>query len=201
MQNRWLKHRETKKMTMKAMRSVQIELASYMGSSCLFALILFSLTSGISATHADPVDERYDLLEKMHGHTCAGSLMGARLAIAAREAMGVDRKITATYFDLSCPVDGIQIFAGTTLGNKALTVEDRDEHRLVLIEKESGKKVETKLTSKAQEMGKSYRALSKKLRSLPGDSAQRNEVEGEIEAVFEWFKTAPEKKVVSVTIQ
>ena len=172
-----------------------------MGSSCLFALILLSLTSGIPATHADPADERYDLLEKMHGHTCAGSLMGARLAIAAREAMGVDRKFTATYFDLSCPVDGIQVFAGTTLGNKALTVEDRDEHRLVLIDKASGKKVETKLTSKAQEMGKSYRALSKKFRSLPNNSAQRNKVEREIEAVFEWFKIAPEKEVVSVTVQ
>ena len=186
---------------MRIMRRSRKGLASYMGWSFLFTLTLFLLAPGIPATHADPVDERYDLLEKMHGHTCAGSLMGARLAIAAREVMGVDRKFTATYFDLSCPVDGIQVFAGTTLGNKALTVEDRDEHRLVLIDKESGKKAETKLTPKAQEMGKSYRALSKKLRSLPNNSAQRNKVEREIEAVFEWFKIAPEKEVVSVTVQ
>ena len=186
---------------MRIMSRFRKESASYMGWSCLFSLTLFLLAPGISVIHADPVDERYDLLEKMHGHTCAGSLMGARLAIAAREAVGADRKFTATYFDLSCPVDGIQVFAGTTLGNKALTVEDRDEHRLVLIDKASGKKVETKLTPKAQEMGKSYRVLSKKLRSLPDDSAQRSEVEQEIEAVFEWFKTAPDKEVVSVTVQ
>jgi formylmethanofuran dehydrogenase subunit E len=163
-------------------------------------MLLLSVLS-VSTANADAVDERYDLLEKLHGHTCAGSLMGARLAIAAREAMGADSKFTATYFDLSCPVDGIQVFAGTTLDNKALTVEDRDEHRLILIEKNSGRKVETKLAPKAQEMGKNYRTLSKKLRSLPDDSAQRNEVEREIEAVFEWFRTAPEKEVVSVTVQ
>jgi len=174
--------------------------SQYLRPSSLFALMLFFFALGISTTHAEAIDERYGLLEQLHGHTCAGSLMGARLALAAREAMGADSKFTATYFDLSCPVDGIQGFAGATLGNKALTVEDRDEHRLILIDKNSGRKVETKLTPKAQEMGKSYRALSKKLRSLPGDSAQRNEVEGEIEAVFEWFKTAPEKEVVNVTV-
>ena len=201
MWNKWLKHRQTKGMAMKIMSRFRKELKSHMGWSLLSALTLFLLAPGISATHADPIDERYDLLEKMHGHTCAGSLMGARLAIAAREAIGADSKFTATYFDLSCPVDGIQVFAGTTLGNKALTVEDRDEHRLVLTDKTSGKKVETKLTPKAQEMGKNYRALSQKLRSFPKDSAQRNEIEQEIKVVFEWYKTAPQEKVVSVTAQ
>ena len=126
--------------------------------------------------------------------------MGARLAIAAREVMGFDSEFTAEYFDLSCPVDGIQVFAGTTLGNKALTVEDRDEHRLILTDKISGKKVETKLTLKAQKMGKGYRTLSKKLRSLPDDSAQRNEVEREIKVLFDWFKTASQEEVVDVTV-
>ena len=164
-------------------------------------LLLLALALGVSSAHAEPLDERFDLLESLHGDTCAGSLMGARLAMAAREVMGFDSEFTAEYFDLSCPVDGIQVFAGTTLGNKRLTVDDRDEHRLILTDKNNGKKVETSLTAKALEMGKSYRTLSKKLRSLPDGSMPRNEVEQEIEILFDWFRTAPQEEVVNVTVQ
>ncbi|MBW1863441.1 MAG: formylmethanofuran dehydrogenase subunit E family protein [Deltaproteobacteria bacterium] len=143
---------------------------------------------GMFTPNAYAVDARYGFLEKLHGHTCAGSLIGARLAMAAREAIGSGGKFRATYYDLSCPVDGIQVFAGTTLGNKALTVEDRDQHLLVLTDKKSGRKVEARLTHKAEEMGKSYRNLSRKIRSLPDESAQRIEVAQEIEILLDWFR-------------
>ena len=58
-----------------------------------------------SAPSADPA--LYELLQKFHGHTCAGSLFGARLGLAAKQALkdaGGTGNFTARYYDLSCPV-------------------------------------------------------------------------------------------------
>ncbi len=176
-------------------------LSRFFGVSFFLVFMPVLAALGLFTPNAYAVDARYGFLEKLHGHTCAGSLIGARLAMAAREAIGSGRKFRATYYDLSCPVDGIQVFAGTTVGNKALTVEDRDEHLLVLTDKKSGRKVEARLTHKAEEMGKGYRNLSRKIRSLPDKSAQRIEIAQEIEAALEWFRTAPQEEVVKVTIR
>jgi formylmethanofuran dehydrogenase subunit E len=43
-------------------------------------------------------------------------------------------------------VDGVQVGAGTTYGNAALSVEDRDEHRLVLTAEGDKRQVEARLT-------------------------------------------------------
>jgi len=173
------------------MKTIRVEkrvLSRFFGASFFLVFMLILAAFGMFTPNAYAVDARYGFLEKLHGHTCAGSLIGARLAMAAREAIGSGGKFRATYYDLSCPVDGIQVFAGTTLGNKALTVEDRDQHLLVLTDKKSGRKVEARLTHKAEEMGKSYRNLSRKIRSLPDESAQRIEVAQEIEILLDWFR-------------
>ena len=185
---------------MKTIRGEKGVLSRFLEASFFLVFMLVLAAFGLFTPNAYAVDARYGFLEQLHGHTCAGSLIGARLAMAAREAMGSAGKFRATYYDLSCPVDGIQVFAGTTLGNKALTVEDRDEHLLVLTDKKSGRKVEARLTHKAEEMGKSYRNLSRKIRSLPDKSAQRIEIVQEIEALLDWFRTAPQEEVVKVTI-
>ncbi len=185
---------------MKTIRGEKGMLSRFSGASFFLVLMLMLAPFGVFTPNAYAVDARYGFLEQLHGHACAGSLIGARLAMAARAAIGSGGKFRATYYDLSCPVDGIQVFAGTTLGNKALTVEDRDQHLLVLTDKKSGRKVEARLTHKAEEKGKSYRNLSRKIRSLPGESAQRNEIAQEIEALLDWFRTAPQEEVVKVTI-
>lgn len=69
----------------------------------------------------------YEFLHRFHGHTCAGSLMGARLGFAAKAALaaaGGEGKFKAKVYLLACPVDGVQAAAGTTYGNRALEVED-----------------------------------------------------------------------------
>jgi formylmethanofuran dehydrogenase subunit E len=97
------------------------------------------------------------------------SLMGLRLGRAAKVALKGSGKLKAKCFILSCPVDGIQVGAGTTYGNKALEVEDRNELYLVLTDVGSGRQVEARLTKKAEEMGKNYRDLSDKGQtSTPG---------------------------------
>jgi len=149
-----------------------------------------------------PPQALYSQLESFHGHVCAGSIFGARLGLAAKEALkeaGGTGKFTARYYDLSCPVDGIQMAAGTTYGNKAITVQDRDEHRLLLTATGNKRVVEARLTKKAEELGLISRDLGDKAKALPTGSPERVKLEQEIEEIYSWLKTAPAADVVVVT--
>jgi formylmethanofuran dehydrogenase subunit E len=174
---------------------------------------LVLLVSGLLALHLTGLDapsvaqkagtgadnkEISRFLERFHGHTCPGSLMGLRLGMAAKEALKGSGKLKAKCFMLSCPVDGIQVGAGTTYGNKALEVEDRNELRLILTDVTSGRQVEARLTQRAEEMGKTYRDLSNQGRSCPPGSPDRLRIEKEMGAVLEWFRTAPDAEVVTI---
>lgn len=159
--------------------------------------------SASATTGAVPTQALYSQLETFHGHVCAGSLFGARLGLAAKEALkeaGGTGKFTARYYALSCPVDGIQIAAGTTCGNKTLTVQDQDEHRLLLTASGNNRVVEARLTKKAEELGLKSRELGKKAKALPSGSAERVKLEQEIEDIYGWLKTAPAAEVVTVKV-
>lgn len=170
--------------------------------ACLVAsfVMLISVQQAMAAADL-PSPETYALLEKFHGHVCGGSLFGARMGHAAREALrasGGEGKLKATVFDLSCPVDGIQVSAGTTYGNKALTVKDRDERRLVLEAEGNNKRVEVTLTPKAEKLALRSKELGKKARELPENSVERQAVEQEMEEIFNWLRTAPTAEVVTI---
>jgi formylmethanofuran dehydrogenase subunit E len=124
--------------------------------------------------------------------------MGLRLGMAAKEALNGSGKLWAKCFTLSCPVDGIQVGAGTTYGNKALEVEDRNELYLILTDIASGRQVEAGLTKKAEEMVKNYRDLSSQGRSYAPGSPDRLRVEREKDAILEWFRTAPDSEIVTI---
>ncbi len=150
-----------------------------------------------------PPQALYSQLESFHGQVCAGSIFGARLGLAAKEALkkaGGTGKFTARYYDLSCPVDGIQMAAGTTYGNKALMVQDRDEHRLVLIAEGNKLAVKARLTKKAEEMGQKSRELVKKAKALPTGSPERVQAELAIEEIYSWLKSAPAAEVVTINL-
>ena len=165
--------------------------------------VAFILPVGIQQSAAAdlPSPETYALLETFHGHVCGGSLFGARMGQAAKEALraaGGEGKLKATVFDLSCPVDGIQVSAGTTYGNKALTVKDRDERRLVLEAEGNSKRVEATLTPKAEKLALRSKELGKKARELPESSAERQTLEKEMEGIFTWLRSAPMAEVVTI---
>ena len=155
-----------------------------------------------SDTPSEPNDI-YSFLHRFHGHTCGGSLMGARLGMAAKaalERLGIEGELIAEYFDHSCPVDGIQITAGTTYGNGAITVHDNGVHRLILTDSKSGNQVEAMLTPKAFEKGEATRELRQKYRALPMESSERAKLEHEIDDIFEWLRNADESEVATVKI-
>ena len=167
-------------------------------AALLFGLGL-TLAVAVSVSAA-PEAELFERLLSFHGHTCAGSLFGARLGFAAKQAVGDDGKLKAKYFDQSCPVDGIQVAAGTTVGNRVFEVIDRDEHRLILTNKKTGRQVEAVLTAEALETGGKFRELSAKIRSLPPDAPEAAQLKADRETVLDWLRTAPDSAVVDVRV-
>jgi formylmethanofuran dehydrogenase subunit E len=149
---------------------------------------------------APPDKEMCAFLEKFHGHTCPGSLMGLRVGLAAKEALNAEGKIEAKTFLLACSVDGIQVGAGTTYGNKALTVDDKKEMSLILTDTKSGRQVEARLTDEAAEKGKGFRELAAKSRSLKAGSPEQLAVKKEIDEILNWYRTEPDEKVVKIKV-
>jgi len=178
-------------------------LRTLLAGSCLaMGLVMLAVVQQAAAATDLPSPETYALLETFHGHVCGGSLFGARMGHAAKEALragGGEGKFKATVFDLSCPVDGIQVSAGTTYGNKALTVKDRDERRLVLEAEGNNQRVEATLTPKAEKLALRSKELTKKVRELPQNSAERQALEQEVEEIFTWLRMAPAVEVVKIT--
>lgn len=165
--------------------------------------LVISYSNALAASETKPSPAMFTQLEAFHGHVCAGSIFGARIGLTAKEALkkaGGTGKFTAKYYDLSCPVDGIQIGAGTTYGNAALTVDDRDEHRLLLTAEGNKLRVEARLTSKAEELGLKSRDLGNQAKELPANSPDRLRLEQEVNDIFSWLKTASDEEVVVVTV-
>lgn len=169
--------------------------------ACMISLAVSGKSVMAAGTSLSPA--LYSQLEAFHGHVCAGSIFGVRLGVAAREALmtaGGTGKFTARYYDLSCPVDGVQVGAGTTWGNGTLLVEDRDEQRLILTASGNKRKVEAVLTGKAEELGLRSRDLVQKAKPLPEGSPERVKLEREVEEIYTWLKVAPIEQVVIVTL-
>jgi len=167
-------------------------------------LSLVAVTGGVAAGQtSDPPDKAtYEFLEEFHGHVCAGSIFGARLSSAAKDALrsaGGKGRLKAVYYKLSCPVDGIQVTIGTTYGNGDLVVEDRGEHRLVLTASGNNVQVEAMLTRKAEDEGLRFRELKKKAKALREGSEERKSLEGEVDEILDWLMYAPTPEVVVVT--
>ena len=164
--------------------------------------LVVSCNSALAApAGALPAPALYSQLEAFHGHVCAGSIFGARLGLAAKEALkaaGGKGKFKARYYDISCPLDGIQISAGTTYGNAALVAEDRDEQRLVLTAATNKRQVEARLTKKAEQLGLKSRHLGKKAKALAAGDPKRVLLEQELEQIYTWLKTAPTDEIVVV---
>jgi formylmethanofuran dehydrogenase subunit E len=153
----------------------------------------------IPVTYSAPRDvEMCTFLEKFHVHTCPGSLMGLRLGLATKEALHAEGKIEAKTFFLACPVDGIQVGAGTTYGNRSLTVDDKKELYLILADTKSGRQVEARLTKEAVEKGKGFRELSAKAQSLKAGSTEQLAVKKEIDEILNWYRTEPDEKIVKI---
>jgi formylmethanofuran dehydrogenase subunit E len=65
-----------------------------------------------------------------HGHTCAGQILGIRLAMTGLRALGIndpirERKRIVTFVEIDrCATDAVQLVTGCRLGKRALKFKD-----------------------------------------------------------------------------
>lgn len=155
----------------------------------------------MTAPTTTPSDRAFwEALLLLHGHRCPMSILGARLGLAAVEALGgrTDRRFSARYFHETCAVDGVQLATGCTLGNHNLQVEAKGEHRLLVWDPQTRDQVRVGLTEAALEAGRRYGEMRKSREALPPASPDRAALEARMDDVLKQLEAAPTPSLVSV---
>jgi len=162
----------------------------------LFLFCLVSVQLGWAAE-----SDVFHRAEQFHGDSCTGLIIGLRLGVAAKQALtarGAEGKLKARVYTNGCPVDGIQVATGATLGTRSIEVIDRKENVLILSDKKGTKQVEARLTPVAQQKSKRSLELKKLLGTAPEGSEKARQLQEEAEAIKAWFRTAADDQVIVV---
>ena len=153
---------------------------------------------------AGPDRAVFSALERLHGHRCPMSILGARLGWAARATLGVDadawKRLRARYHHGTCAVDGIQLATQCTAGNGNLEVLAEGDHRLVLTALDDGRRAEARPTLKALQCGRRYGELRSQVDQLPPGSDEERILREQLAALLDHLETAPQGELVAVTL-
>ena len=87
----------------------------------------------------------YDEVTRFHGHSCPGSAIGYRMALAAMAALGAlragDEELVAIAENNACGVDALQLISGCTLGKGNLIFLDHGKPVYTLFSRTDGRGV------------------------------------------------------------
>lgn len=87
----------------------------------------------------------YEEVVRFHGHTCPGLAIGYRMALAALDALGVERaedeELVAIVENDACGVDAVQYLTGCTFGKGNLVFRDHGKPVYTLFSRRSGRAV------------------------------------------------------------
>lgn len=82
-----------------------------------------------------------------HGHTCAGQILGIRLAMLGLKELGIDdpiaeRKRLVTFVEIDrCATDAVQLVTGCRLGKRALKFKDFGKVAATFVDLQTGRAV------------------------------------------------------------
>ncbi len=107
-----------------------------------------------------------DLLEeatRIHGHVCAGQVIGVRMCILALSYLkildpkGADRKKLYVFVEIDrCATDAIQTVTGCSLGKRSMKWVDHGVMAATFVNLESSKAVRVTALEEARELSKGY---------------------------------------------
>ncbi len=104
-----------------------------------------------------------DISTKIHGHICAGQVIGVRMAmlglslIEIDDPKGGDRKKLYTIVEIDrCATDAIQSVTGCSLGKRSMKFLDHGVMAATFVHLESGKTVRITAREEAREASKKY---------------------------------------------
>ncbi len=149
---------------------------------------------------SDPASDLFGLLARFHGHRCPMSVLGARLGLASRAALGAPGggRLRARYHSATCALDGVQVTTGCTLGNRGLEVVPGERHRLELRTEDGRRRVVVEPTAWALEQGRRFGEIRRRCEPLPAGSAERARMEAEMEALLQGLERAPDGRVARI---
>ncbi len=93
------------------------------------------------------LDEYLALAAKAHGHTCAGQVLGVRLAMMGLRELGIEdpikeRKRLITFVEIDrCATDAVSLVTGCRLGKRALKYVDYGKVAATFVDLETGRAV------------------------------------------------------------
>src|SRR5215213_5924163 len=95
-----------------------------------------------------PLDELLEECERLHGHMCAGQLLGARMAVLGCRLAGIDdprgadRKKLIVWVEIDrCMADAVGAVTGVRLGKRSLKYLDYGKVAATFLNTENGQAV------------------------------------------------------------
>ncbi|MDX9834083.1 MAG: FmdE family protein [Desulfobulbus sp.] len=108
-------------------------------------------------------DELLEISTKIHGHICAGQVIGVRMALVGLERIGIhdprgaDRKKLYILVEIDrCATDAIQSVTGCSLGKRSLRWIDFGIMAATFVNLESGQAVRVTAREEARELADNY---------------------------------------------
>jgi len=127
-------------------------------------------------------DEYVAMAEQVHGHMCAGQILGLRMALyglkllGLEDPMGADRKRLVTFVEIDrCATDAIPVVTGCRLGKRALKFRDfgkvaatfcdlKDDRAVRVVARESAKgrarEIYPEIANKNAQQMRAYREMA-----------------------------------------
>jgi formylmethanofuran dehydrogenase subunit E len=94
----------------------------------------------------DSLDQLLEKAEVVHGHMCAGQILGVRMALLGLDRLGIadplgaDRKRLVTFIEIDrCATDAIGLVTGCRLGKRSLKFRDWGKMAATFVDLASGR--------------------------------------------------------------
>src|ERR671938_1839726 len=136
-----------------------------------------------------PLDELLEECAKLHGHMCAGQLLGARMAVLGCRLVGIsdprgaDRKKLIVWVEIDrCMADAVGAVTGARLGRRSLKYFDYGKVAATFLNTETGEAVRVAALEES-------RALA---------DARHPEIEGKKERQFLAYREAADEELFRV---
>jgi len=111
----------------------------------------------------EPFDELLEKSTAIHGHVCAGQVIGVRMAMLGLDAIGIadprglDRKKFYVLVEIDrCATDAIQSVSGCSLGKRSLKWLDCGVMAATFVNLEDGRAVRITAREESREISKKY---------------------------------------------
>ncbi len=113
----------------------------------------------------DSFEELLDVSTEIHGHICAGQVIGVRMSMLGLQRIGIDdpkgadRKKLYVLVEIDrCATDAIQSVTGCSLGKRSMRWMDFGVMAATFVNLETGKAVRITAREEARELSKKYAA-------------------------------------------